>query len=258
MVDVSPVRSAPPDAEIARATARWKEKVDAALGEEIGWAGAGLDKESVEIGRWITEAWRDGLGTEVAVVNRTGIRQGLPRGAVSLASVWSVLPFDNKLMRLTMAGSALARTLDADGAVVGGASRDRSGKWTVGGAPLEAERLYSVATIDFLYQGGHLGLQGAPWSRGHGHRLARPGHRLDPEAAFVEGRAARAAAPLTERERPSPHAATLGAARGASVRAPSAGASPVINQPPRLRWARSSSSWCSTLKRAQGRSLRRE
>jgi 5'-nucleotidase/UDP-sugar diphosphatase len=161
LVDVTGSTGAPPDAEIAHATARWKEKVDAALGEEIGWAGTELDRGSAELGRWITEAWRVGLGTDVALVNRKGIRQGLPRGAITKASVWSVLPFDNKLMRLTMKGSLLAHTLAADDAMAGGAARDDKGQWTVGGAPLDPERVYSVATIDFLYYGGHMGLQSA-------------------------------------------------------------------------------------------------
>ena len=68
------------------ASASWKEKLDAALGEEIGWAGVEIDKESAEIGRWITGAWRAELGTDVAIVNRRGIRQGLPRGPVTKAA----------------------------------------------------------------------------------------------------------------------------------------------------------------------------
>jgi hypothetical protein len=31
----------------------------------------------------------------------------------------------------------------------------------VGGAPLDPERIYTVATIDFLYDGRHLGLESA-------------------------------------------------------------------------------------------------
>ncbi len=141
VVDVShpqgALPAAPPDAPLARAAAGWKEKVDAALGEEIGWAGVDLDKESAEIGRWITLAWRAELGAEVAVVNRRGIRQSLAKGPITKASVWSVLPFDNKIVMLKMKGAALARTLEGDDAVPGGATHTGSG-WTVGGTPLES------------------------------------------------------------------------------------------------------------------------
>ena len=152
--------AAPPDAVLARAAAGWQEKVDAALGAEIGWAGSELGKESAEIGRWITDAWRAELGADVALVNRRGIRQSLPRGKITKASVWSMLPFDNKLVMLKMKGAALAHSLEADDAVSGGAARATSG-WTIGGAPLDPERVYSVATIDFLYYGGHMGLKSA-------------------------------------------------------------------------------------------------
>jgi 5'-nucleotidase / UDP-sugar diphosphatase len=149
-----------PDPEIARAAAAWKAKLDAALGEEIGWASVELDKESAEIGRWITGAWRAELGADVAIVNRRGIRQGLPRGAITKASVWSVMPFDNQIVRLSMKGAALARSLGEDDVVAGGAARTSQG-WTIGGTRIDPERVYSVVTIDFLYYGGHFGLKSA-------------------------------------------------------------------------------------------------
>jgi len=153
--------TAPPDAILTSMAAAWKEKVDAALGEEIGWAGAPLEKESAEIGRWITGAWRAELGAEVALVNRQGIRQSLPQGAITKASVWSVLPFDNKIVMLKMKGAALTHTLEADDAVSGGVERAGNGVWRIGGKPLDPERVYSVATIDYLYYGGHMGLSHA-------------------------------------------------------------------------------------------------
>jgi 2',3'-cyclic-nucleotide 2'-phosphodiesterase (5'-nucleotidase family) len=152
--------AAPPDPEIARALAGWQAKVDAALGEEIGWLGVDLRASSAEIGRWVTGAWRAELGVEVAVLNRYGLRQSLPRGPITKASVWSVMPFDDALVVLRMKGSALARTLAEESAVVGGATRDGGHFW-VGGAPLDPERVYSVATTDYLYDDGHLGLRHA-------------------------------------------------------------------------------------------------
>jgi 2',3'-cyclic-nucleotide 2'-phosphodiesterase (5'-nucleotidase family) len=150
-----------PDPEIARSAAAWKEKVDRALGEEIGFVGADLDKGSAEIGRWITGAWRAELGADVAIVNRHGIRQGLAKGPITKASVWSVLPFDNKIVLLRMKGAALARSLGEDDVVAGGVWHGANGAWLVGGAPIDPERVYSVATIDFLYYGGHMGLKSA-------------------------------------------------------------------------------------------------
>jgi 5'-nucleotidase / UDP-sugar diphosphatase len=151
---------APPDPEIARALAGWKAKVDAALGAEIGWVGVELPMQSAELGRWITDAWRAELGVEVAIVNRRGLRQGLPQGAITKASVWSVLPFDNDIVLLRMKGGALAQSLAEDDVVAGGAARDGAG-WKVAGAPLDPARVHSVATIDFLYYGGHFGLKSA-------------------------------------------------------------------------------------------------
>ena len=47
------------------------------------------------MGRWIAGALRSELGVDVAIVNRSGLRQNQPHGPITKASVWSILPFDN-------------------------------------------------------------------------------------------------------------------------------------------------------------------
>ncbi len=219
LVDVSePVGaapSAPPDADLARALAGWKAKVDAALGEQIGWSGVELPVESAELGRWITGAWRAELGAEVAVVNRRGLRQGLPKGPITKAAVWSVMPFDNEIRAPQDAGQR-ARAHAGGGRRGGGRGRPR--RRTLEGrrrAPRSGARLHGG---DDRLPLRRRALRAEERRRGGEPRdgLARARHRLDAEAALVEGGAARAAPPLNQ-------------------------------APPRLRSARSSSSWYSML-----------
>jgi 2',3'-cyclic-nucleotide 2'-phosphodiesterase (5'-nucleotidase family) len=147
--------TAPPDPEIVRASAPWEKKVDAALGEEIGFAGAGFAKESPLMGRWIAGAWRAELGTDVAIVNGSGLRQALPAGPITKATVWSILPFDNRLMVVHLPGDALLESLHNKAAVADGVTRGPDGTFTMaGGAAIDPARSYSVAIVDFLYFGG--------------------------------------------------------------------------------------------------------
>ena len=71
------------------------------------------------------------------------------------------MPFDNEIVLLKMRGSALARTLAA-GRRGGRRSQPRrralEGRR---GAARSRARVYTVATIDFLYDGGHIGLKSA-------------------------------------------------------------------------------------------------
>jgi 2',3'-cyclic-nucleotide 2'-phosphodiesterase (5'-nucleotidase family) len=147
--------STPPDPVLARAAEQWKARVDAVLGEAIGFSAAGIDKDSKEMVRWIAGAIRAETGADVAIVNANGLRQNLPRGPVTKASVWSILPFDNRVMTLRLDGAALVENLKVKGAVAAGAGRADDGAVTlVDGRPIDPRATYTVATLDFLYFGG--------------------------------------------------------------------------------------------------------
>lgn len=146
--------SAPPDAPLARAAAGWKAKVDAALGEQIGWSEAGIERDSAEMGRWIAGALRAETGAEIAVVNRSGLRQDLPRGPITKAHVWSILPFDNRVVVMRIDGEALAENLRNQEAVASGVIHGQGGLLLTGGRRLPPAELRTVATLDFLFFGG--------------------------------------------------------------------------------------------------------
>lgn len=143
-----------PDEVLARAADGWRAKVDAVLGEEIGWS-SGIERSSKEMGRWIAGAIRAQTGADVAIVNATGLRQSLPRGPVTKASVWSILPFDNRVIVVRLDGDGLRANLRVRGAVSAGATRHDDGRVTLAdGRSVDPRGLYAVATIDFLYFGG--------------------------------------------------------------------------------------------------------
>lgn len=157
MVSVErPARSTPTvDGELAQTLQHYNARLDAALGETIGYVGRELGKKSPELRAWVTRAWRSEMGVDVALGNAGGLRQHMPAGPITMKAIYSVLPFDNTMVILRLRGADLARHLAHEDAIYAGVSPRTGGGFELdGGAPLERERLYTVTTIDFLYEGG--------------------------------------------------------------------------------------------------------
>jgi 5'-nucleotidase/UDP-sugar diphosphatase len=96
----------------------------------------------------------------VGLVNRKGIRQALPAGKVTKASVYDLIPFENEVVVAKVPGDALLKVLDNMEARVAGfkpkaGPADSATVWVdAKGAPVDPKRTYSVATTDYLYLGG--------------------------------------------------------------------------------------------------------
>jgi 5'-nucleotidase len=104
----------------------------------------------------------EAVDVDVAIMNGGSIRidDELPVGPVTEYDVIRVLPFGGNVVRLSMAGSLLARVLDVGLTNQGtggylhprGATRQGS-QWFVQGKPLNPSLRYTVATTDFLMTG---------------------------------------------------------------------------------------------------------
>jgi 5'-nucleotidase/UDP-sugar diphosphatase len=126
----------------------------------------GDDEVESPLGNFVAEVVRQTAGGDIGIVNTGGIRATLPKGAVTVADVVSVLPFDNTIVTVPMRGTEVQRLLNfiarrvgkSGFAQVSGVSfiiRDgRAMSVRIGGRDLEPDRIYRVATIDYLYEGG--------------------------------------------------------------------------------------------------------
>ena len=103
-----------------------------------------------------------GRKCHVGICNFGGIRKGMPQGDVILDDIQSMFPFKNYLVHLEMTGSELRRVFESMAlngfqAVAGAHIEVIGGKLssvTVDGMPLDDSRVYDVATISFLLDGG--------------------------------------------------------------------------------------------------------
>lgn len=102
-----------------------------------------------------------GRKVDVGVVNFGGIRVPLEEGDIVLDNIISMLPFVNHLCYVSLKGSDLREFFERSrGRVpaVGGVEIVVEGRTVksvkVGGEPVDDNKLYGVATIDFLLNGG--------------------------------------------------------------------------------------------------------
>jgi 2',3'-cyclic-nucleotide 2'-phosphodiesterase (5'-nucleotidase family) len=127
---------------------------------------SGLEDGDTPLGNFVADAILEATGADIAIINSGGIRAPLPAGPVTVGDIYNVLPFDNTIVTVAMQGwqvrglfDFVARRLGKRGfAQISGAQfvirRGRASNIKVGGRPLDSNRTYRVATIDFLYTGG--------------------------------------------------------------------------------------------------------
>ncbi len=127
---------------------------------------SGLEDGDTPLGNFVADAILESTGAEIAIINSGGIRAPLPAGQVTVGDVFTVLPFDNVLVTVPMKGwqvrelfDFMARRIGKRGfAQIAGAQfvirNGRASDIRVGALPLDSNRTYRVATIDYLYTGG--------------------------------------------------------------------------------------------------------
>jgi 5'-nucleotidase len=105
------------------------------------------------LGSLIADAARLSANATIGLHNPGGVRDDLPRGEVSYADLHRVLPFDNAVVRLTLTGKQLRQLVSETRSYY--YSNLSVDSFTLGdGTAIRAEELYTLATNDFLADGG--------------------------------------------------------------------------------------------------------
>ncbi len=172
-----------PDPESAALAAKFTAQMDETLGVEIGTLDGGLDSrrnvvrsEEATMGNLIADAMRDATGADIAIMNGGGIRgdRTYDAGArLTRRDILTELPFGNITVVTELPGSQVLLALENGvSQIEKGAGRfpqvsgmtyvfdpaaeagSRVSEVTVGGAALEADKLYTVAVNDYILGGG--------------------------------------------------------------------------------------------------------
>lgn len=169
-IPVDATWDAQPDAEAVALLAPYKAQVDSVMQHVVGHCAVSMDRERPEspLSNLVADVLRrsgaDVLGhpADMGLVNVGGIRSLLTEGPVTTENIYEILPFENSLCVLTLKGAVLRQLFEniaaRGGEGVSGVqlkiSRDgRLLQASVGGRPVEEDRDYTVATIDYLADG---------------------------------------------------------------------------------------------------------
>lgn len=169
MISMNDRWDASPDVQATALLKPYKAKIDSMMYEVIGVSTQTMEKgkPESELSNLVAEVLRQaavqtqGKPADMGLVNMGGLRNILPAGDITVGTVYEILPFENSLCVVTLKGTHLKELL-AGIASLGGEGvsgvrikiKDKDlVEAFVGGQPIEDEKLYTVATIDYLADG---------------------------------------------------------------------------------------------------------
>jgi len=159
-----------PDKIAERKVGEFEEIVNEKLSEVIGtletdWKRAFGKKES-NIGSWECDVMREVCNADISFTNGAGIRKDLPAGPITIRDVWEINPFGNTFVTFTVNGTTLKNMLEWQAEIssrdfmqVGGlrysfdetkSVGERVLHLDIGGKKVEAEKLYTIATNNYV------------------------------------------------------------------------------------------------------------
>ncbi|MBM4300084.1 MAG: hypothetical protein FJ121_00910 [Deltaproteobacteria bacterium] len=175
--EISPATGAA-NCQVQDIVARYERQTGPLLHRAIGETQVALDGEHVRtgetnLGNFVADVMRQAAGAEVAIINGGGIRTGVAPGKIAVKDIYAALPFDNYLVAISLTGAQLKAALEHGVSrleePVGGFPQVSGLTFTysrsapagsrvkdviVGGRPLDPQKEYVVATVDFLAAGG--------------------------------------------------------------------------------------------------------
>lgn len=161
------------DSSIYKAINPYKKSYDEQMTKVIAHAEGAFVKADVEstLGNLFCDAviaetkkrlGKDSSMLNVAVFNKGGLRNSLPKGNITIGNIFELMPFDNEVVLLKLSGAQFKDMLDKivekGGIPVGGMRLTMHGSKavdvTINGKAFDETKNYWVVTSDYLANGG--------------------------------------------------------------------------------------------------------
>lgn len=163
-----------PDTQALEIVKLAEDKIGPIINSHVGTAGHDLlrkqnkDGES-SLGNLIADAYRTVMDTDLGITNPNGIRDDLKAGEVNWGNIYSILPFSNRIVIITLTGNDIYDLLEQQwmGSYINmlqisGFAYTYDSHQPLGhkiieirhqNKPLLREKMYTIATSDFLASG---------------------------------------------------------------------------------------------------------
>jgi len=161
------------DSSIYKAINPYKKNHDEQMTKVIAQSEGAFLKADVEstLGNFFCDAvmlqtkkalGKDSSMLDVAVFNKGGLRNSLPKGNITVGNIFELMPFDNEVVLLKLSGAQfkdmLEKIVEKGGIPIGGMRMTIHGTKaidvTINGKPFDETKNYWVVTSDYLANGG--------------------------------------------------------------------------------------------------------
>jgi 2',3'-cyclic-nucleotide 2'-phosphodiesterase (5'-nucleotidase family) len=162
------------DSTASNTIAPYKVKMEKEMNDVVGITTAAMMKGEPEgtLGNFVADltlkkanekyAPADGKKADICMLNNGGLRTSLPQGDITRGKVYELMPFDNRIVVLTLTGQKMQQLTEylaaINGAPVAGITigiKDKKPTTVkINGAALDINRNYKVVTSDYLAGGG--------------------------------------------------------------------------------------------------------
>lgn len=105
---------------------------------------------------------KDSVLYPVAIFNKGGLRNSLPKGNITIGNVFELMPFENELLMVKISGAKFkemcSKIIEKGGIPIGGMTMEMKGALAsnvkINGQPFDETKSYWVVTSDYLGNGG--------------------------------------------------------------------------------------------------------
>ena len=162
-ISVHPISTAmKPDERLERRVQAINEEIASRLGVRLGTLPLDHIRTRHQRGEMVAGIFREHYGTDMALVQSGGIRADLTDGDITLRDIYSILPYENRIIPVRLPGRSIRRLIEK--AVSGGADAALAGVEVtssdegliiyVNGVHLDDSRDYTIALSEYVTSGG--------------------------------------------------------------------------------------------------------
>ncbi|HXF05629.1 MAG TPA: 5'-nucleotidase [Blastocatellia bacterium] len=162
------------DKTVKELVSRYGERLRKEMRTVIGRAAEDLDKGlgGGSLGAFVADVirWRAeqlaGRPVHLALQNSGGLRRSIPKGPITVGTIFEVMPFENQIVLCDLPGDLVSKVIErlverateqmtdalSGATIIACEGKVRSA--LISGAPIDPRKVYTLATSDFLQQGG--------------------------------------------------------------------------------------------------------